>query len=411
MAKFSQTFLQSMLQPSYQEGLFTAARGIGAAPQMRALQQQQQTEKGLETQAQQALLSKNYSALKALLPQMAPEVARTYIPEYQRGLKTSLEEEAGNVIAKLRSDLRDVASDSELSADEKAIRIRALQAEMNEAAKSLSFTTQQQVAGLGAQITQNVQEQRRIEAAEARSVERYNEWAEGKGFREDQMEFARQKMSDYVADGTIRDARRRQADITELTRQARSFYLRAGEQGREAFLAQNPEQESVWEDMTNQETITQANITKAKETLRSATFDYTPEKLTEMGITVNQKEVLDALPSGSAKNAALHKMLISNASVGELPSAQMASLFAKAAEQRIMEIHGLDVDDEDELAEIRSRAAELGLRAAQEAKSTGNIENGFMAISSYSEDDRDSRASKSKTDTETSIDAFIEEQG
>jgi hypothetical protein len=45
MAKFSQAFLQSMLQPSYQEGLFTAARGIGQAPQMRALQQQQQQEK------------------------------------------------------------------------------------------------------------------------------------------------------------------------------------------------------------------------------------------------------------------------------------------------------------------------------------------------------------------------------
>ena len=411
MAKFSQTFLQGLLQPSYQEGLFTAARGIGAAPQMRALQQQQQAEKGLETQAQQALLSKDYSTLGALLPQMSPEVARTYIPEYKRGLQTSSEQEAGNVISKLRSDLRDVASDPNISADEKAIRIRSLQDQMNDAAKGLSFTAQQQVAGLGAQITQNVQEQKRIEAAEARSVERYNEWAEGKGFREDQMEFARQKMSDYAADGTLRDARRRQAEIMELTKQARNVYLRAGEQGREAFLTQNPGQESVWEDMTNQETITQANIAKAKETLRSATFDYTPEKLTEMGITENQKEVIDALPSGSAKNAALHKMLISNASVGELPSAQMASLFAKAAEQRIMEIHDLDVDDEDELAEIRSRAAELGLRAAQEAKSTGNIENGFMAISSYSADDTDSRTRTSKTKTETSIDAFIEEQG
>ena len=44
MAKFSQTFLQGLLQPSYQEGLFTAARGIGQAPQMRDLQQQQQAE-------------------------------------------------------------------------------------------------------------------------------------------------------------------------------------------------------------------------------------------------------------------------------------------------------------------------------------------------------------------------------
>ena len=47
MAKFSQAFLQGLLQPSYQQGLFTAARGIGTAPQMRALQQQQQA-KALE---------------------------------------------------------------------------------------------------------------------------------------------------------------------------------------------------------------------------------------------------------------------------------------------------------------------------------------------------------------------------
>ena len=42
MAKFSQTFLQSMLQPSYQEGLFSAARGIGQAPGLRKQQQEQQ---------------------------------------------------------------------------------------------------------------------------------------------------------------------------------------------------------------------------------------------------------------------------------------------------------------------------------------------------------------------------------
>ena len=44
MAKFSQTFLQGLLQPSYQEGLFTAARGIGTAPGLQRQQQQQQEE-------------------------------------------------------------------------------------------------------------------------------------------------------------------------------------------------------------------------------------------------------------------------------------------------------------------------------------------------------------------------------
>jgi len=42
MAKFSQTFLQGLLQPSYQEGLFSAARGIGQAPGLRKQQQEQQ---------------------------------------------------------------------------------------------------------------------------------------------------------------------------------------------------------------------------------------------------------------------------------------------------------------------------------------------------------------------------------
>lgn len=403
MAKFSQAFLQAMTQPSYQEGLFTAARELGG---LRGRLQ----EEGLETQAQEALLSKDYSALGSLIPQMRPEVARTYIPEYQRGLQTSAEQEAGKTIAKLRSDLRDVASDPKLSADEKAIRIRSLQDQMNDAAKGLSFTAQQQVAGLGAQIAQNVESQQRAEAAETRASERYNEWAKDRGFRKEQMEFARQKMSDYAADGTLRDARREQARLTDLTRQARNVYLRGGEQAREAFLMQNPGAESVWEDMTNQETITQANIERAKETLRSATFDYTADQLTEMGITEEQQKIIDALPSGSAKNAALHKTLLGNASAGELPSAQMASLFAKAAEQRIMEVHGLDVDDEEELAEIRSRAAALGLRAAQEAKSTGNIENGFMAIGSYSEGDDISAPRSGKTQSEDEMDAFIEAQ-
>ena len=45
MAKFSQTFLQGLLQPSYQQGLFEAARGIGMAPGLSVLNRQQKEEK------------------------------------------------------------------------------------------------------------------------------------------------------------------------------------------------------------------------------------------------------------------------------------------------------------------------------------------------------------------------------
>ena len=45
MAKFSQAFLQGLLQPSYQQGLFEAARNIGMAPGLTVLNRQQKEEK------------------------------------------------------------------------------------------------------------------------------------------------------------------------------------------------------------------------------------------------------------------------------------------------------------------------------------------------------------------------------
>jgi|13_taG_2_1085334.scaffolds.fasta_scaffold01801_4 hypothetical protein len=48
MAKFSQTFLQGLLQPTYQQGLFDVARSVGQAPAlMRQQEQRQQREKGM----------------------------------------------------------------------------------------------------------------------------------------------------------------------------------------------------------------------------------------------------------------------------------------------------------------------------------------------------------------------------
>jgi|TARA_R100000084_G_C4641557_1_gene144153 hypothetical protein len=45
MAKFSQAFLQGLLQPTYQKGLFEAARGIGMAPRVMQLQKEEKAER------------------------------------------------------------------------------------------------------------------------------------------------------------------------------------------------------------------------------------------------------------------------------------------------------------------------------------------------------------------------------
>jgi len=45
MAKFSQAFLQGLLQPSYQQGLFEAARGVGQAPGVMRMQKEQEQQR------------------------------------------------------------------------------------------------------------------------------------------------------------------------------------------------------------------------------------------------------------------------------------------------------------------------------------------------------------------------------
>jgi len=48
MARFSQTFLQGLLQPTYQQGLFEAARGVGQMPGIRAAEQKRLDKKAKE---------------------------------------------------------------------------------------------------------------------------------------------------------------------------------------------------------------------------------------------------------------------------------------------------------------------------------------------------------------------------
>ena len=45
MARFSQTFLQGLLQPTYQQGLFEAAKGLGQTPAIMDLQRQEREQK------------------------------------------------------------------------------------------------------------------------------------------------------------------------------------------------------------------------------------------------------------------------------------------------------------------------------------------------------------------------------
>lgn len=102
MATFSREFLRSLAQPSFQQGLFTAARGIGMRPQMQALQQQQQEELNRFDQLSKATGQAQASALSGDPNALALNIRRL---EEIRNAAPTLEEKRAidSRISQLRS--------------------------------------------------------------------------------------------------------------------------------------------------------------------------------------------------------------------------------------------------------------------------------------------------------------------
>ena len=416
MARFSQAFLQGLLQPSYQQGLFEAARGVGQTPGVMRMQREEEERKNIQTQAQQALINKDYATLRALLPQMQPNEAAPFVSQIQKGETEASRLATANEVTRIQSEIRTLMSDDTIPADTKDIKRAALEKELLEAAKGLSFTEQQQVEAFSANLEQSLVVQKRAEEAAERERKKFDEWLEDSDIRDINRELAVSRYEDYLADDVIRQAKREKETLIALNQTAKAAYAAGGEEAKEAWLANNPGQEAVWEDMLDQKIVDDARIAQAKETLKSTEFNYTDDELVGFGLSQNDINTIKSIPSNTSKNAALLKVIIANAQAGQLPSAQMATIFSKAAEQRIMEENNLDPSDDDELAQIKSLAAQLGLKAAQQAQKSGKVEDGFRFLASYQEGTDILNMGVSAADTvketesEDSMSAFIREQ-
>jgi hypothetical protein len=120
MAKFSQTFLQGLLQPTYQQGLFDVARSVGQAPAlMRQQEQRQQRQKGMMggmLAAQQAAAEGRFDpeTMKAYMGSMqglgvpAQDIMQT-LPTLQQANQASVVNNKQNQLVGLQQQLNEQA--------------------------------------------------------------------------------------------------------------------------------------------------------------------------------------------------------------------------------------------------------------------------------------------------------------
>ena len=178
-----------------------------------------------------------------------------------------------------------------------------------------------------------------------------------------------------------------------------------GDKSKEAFLQQFPGQDDLWEQVKEEDVIRKAQLADAREKVRQGTFDYTESDLKDMGLSESQITAVQGLADNDRPkqaNSQVMTYIVENASTPSLPSASLAKIFVTAAEQAIIEAgnYGSYINDKEQ-KEIDRLAAKRGLRAAQEAQRTGNVEDGFRLLLAETAPEETNDEAKKDTTEET----------
>jgi hypothetical protein len=316
MAKFSDTFIQGLLNPSYSKRLGDAAEGIGQAPALMLQQQQrQQREKGMMggmLAAQQAAAEGRFDT----------ETMKSYIGS-MRGLGVSS--------ADIMETLPDLKETSKTAAKENAL----------------------------AELQTSITELMNPETTPERASEiRASALSQGRAARVDEA-----RLRDAL-DGA--DRRRVGSFLETQTRIINELNIKAKQaisrgQSKEDFVAANGEQYGyIYDDEVTTQELRAEQVRKAKENKNLDTFAYTDQELKKLGLTDAQiNNVKNLKVGGRGKNNAVFNYVTANEKTA--PNASLINVYAKAFEAEIAETNDLDFDDTDDYREIQSLAAKKAL--------------------------------------------------
>jgi hypothetical protein len=350
MARFSQAFLQGLLQPTYQQGLFEAARGLGQTPGvMRMQREDEKRQKGIlggtlaleqmaaEGQIDEQMLKDYAGSMRGLGVETTDILATTAAA--RETSKVAVKE---NALADLQTSITELMDPETTS--ERASEIKASALSQGRAAR--------------------VDEARLRAALDAADKRRVGSFLENET-----------------------------RIINELNIKAKQAISRG--QSKEAFVAANGEQYGyIYDDEVATQALRDEQLRKAEENRKLGTFSYTDEELKNLGLTDAQiNNVKNLKVGGQGKNNAVFNYVQANAKTA--PNASLINVYAKAFEAEIAEKNNLDFDDTDDYREIQSLAAKKAL----EVFSTQGLE-GITNATVESQKDEDPN--------EIDVDAFMQ---
>jgi len=388
MAKFSQAFLQGLLRPTYEQGLFEAARGAGMAPVLAAERKDRQ---GMLEQLQTALSSNDPDVIENAATSIIKTDPKAALELSSQAKALRLEQRQQNAqsgLGYLQNQMTSVLKDESLSPADKQEKLTALQQSANAIGGAVPGLDPMSISQMSMQAEDAVFRQTEARKASERADKGLQIRLKQLGLSEEASQRAAEQHREFMDTSDYRATKRKleldSAQYASATQLARG--LAGTEEGKEKFLQTHPDKEGVFTAIEKENEAKDLQLEKLRKDAEDGKFSYKEEDVREMLGLDKDADVSTfmklAKHDPKTANTVLSKTLASSYASRTVPSAAMAGLFQEAAlgyVQNNIDFPGFDTDEEQE-----AMAAKLALKAADAFVNGASIDEAMLMFATES---------------------------
>jgi hypothetical protein len=381
MARFGQSFLQALTQPSYGQGLFELGGAIGGAPAAAA-----------ERKARQGMLEQLQTAISSNDPDVIENAATSIIktdPKAALELSSQAkalrlkqrQQNAQSGLGYLQNQMTSVLKDESLSPSDKQEKLTALQQSANAIGGAVPGLDPMNISQMSMQAEDAVFRQTEARKASERADKGLQIRLKQLGLSEEASQRAAEQHREFMDTSDYRATKRKleldSAQYASATQLARG--LAGTEGGKEKFLQTYPDKEGVFTAIEKENEAKDLQLEKLRKDAEDGKFSYKEEDVRKMLGLDKDADVSTfmklAKHDPKTANTVLSKALASSYASRTVPSAAMAGLFQEAA---LSYVQTLNLPGRDTEEKENAMAAKLALKAADAFVNGSSIDEAML---------------------------------
>lgn len=384
MARFGQSFLASLTQPSYGQGLFELGGVIGGAPAAAADRKARQ---GMLEQLQTALASNDPDVIEnasAAIMKTDPKAGAELAGQARALRLQQRQQNAESGLGYLQNKMTAVLKDESLSPAEQQAELTKYQQAANAIGGAVPGLSPMDISQMSMKTENAVFAQQEARRASERAEQGLQIRLEQLGLSKDAARRAAEQHQEFMDTADYRQTKRQleidNAQYASATQLARG--LAGTEGGKEKFLQAHPDKEGVFTAIEKENAAKDLQLEKLRQDAENGKFSYNEEDVIKMLGLPEDADVSTfmrlAKHDPKSANTILSKTLAANYASRTVPSAAMAGMFKDAALGYVQTINispGIDSEEEQE-----AMAAKLALKAADAFVNGASIDEALLTF-------------------------------